>query len=91
MTLAWLAANPEQIVAQTYQNILRLADQLQLHSVAIPALATGIHDLDKKLVAKVALSTHLPQTNYVNRIISVRHKPAMLKVYQAAGYFMPQN
>ncbi|AKX60172.1 hypothetical protein AKN88_09715 [Thiopseudomonas alkaliphila] len=85
VTPDWLAANPEQLLAQTYQNILRLADQLQLHSVAIPALTTGIHGLNKDLVAKVALTTlttHLPQTNYVNRIILVCHELAMLKAYQ---------
>ena len=41
VTPNWLAPNPEQLLAQTYQNILRLADQLQLQLHSVCDSGTG--------------------------------------------------
>ena len=45
------------ILTSAYRNSMRLADRLALHSVALPAISTGVYGYPPKAAAEVAVST----------------------------------
>jgi O-acetyl-ADP-ribose deacetylase (regulator of RNase III) len=76
------------ILANAYRNSLRLADRLGLHSIAFPAISTGVYGYPADAAASVAVCTvvdELGQARSVHEVRFVLYSPDMLaKFIQAA-------
>ena len=63
--------NEAQTLASCYGESLRVADQLQLHSVAFPSISTGAYGYPLKQAAQVAVrevATSLPKCKRVREV-----------------------
>ena len=50
-------SNEEQLLANTYQNSLKLANENQIKSIAFPNISTGIYGFPKDKAARIAIDT----------------------------------
>ena len=76
------------ILASAYRNSLRLADRLGLHSVAFPAISTGVYGYPAEAAAEVAVCTvidELGKARHVHQARFVLYSPAMLSVFIQAA------
>ena len=76
------------ILANAYRNSLRLADRLGLHSVAFPAISTGVYGYPAEAAAAVAVGTvidELGRARNVHQARFVLYSPAMLSVFIKAA------
>lgn len=53
----WGAGEEDEKLAQAIEGSLRLADHLELHSIAIPPVSTGIYGFPKERAARIILSS----------------------------------
>lgn len=72
----WLGGdrNEEQLLLDTYTNILLKADEIQAKTLSIPPLATGIHGFPKQRAAKIAMQAiinTLPNLTHTDKILLV--------------------
>ncbi len=82
-------ANPAAPLRETYRNILRCADQLQLETVSIPAISTGIHKYPKDFAARVALeevSGGLERCHFVRNILLISSNYETAMVYSDVAF-----
>lgn len=66
--------DPATPLRETYRNIMCCADQLQLETVSIPAISTGIHKYPIVFAARIALEAityELEQCSFLRRVILV--------------------
>jgi len=76
------------ILANAYRNSVRLADRLGLHSVAFPAISTGVYGYPAEAAAAVAVCTvidELGRANSVHQAHFVLYSPDMLSVFLQAA------
>jgi O-acetyl-ADP-ribose deacetylase (regulator of RNase III) len=76
------------ILSNAYRNSLRLADRLGLHSVAFPAISTGVYGYPAEAAASVAVCNvidELAQARSVNEVHFVLYSPDMLSVFIQAA------
>ena len=76
------------ILANAYRNSLRLADRLGLHSVAFPAISTGVYGYPAEAAAGVAVGTvidELGKARNVHQARFVLYSSAMLSVFIQAA------
>jgi O-acetyl-ADP-ribose deacetylase (regulator of RNase III) len=76
------------ILANAYRNSLRLADRLGLHSLAFPAISTGVYGYPAEAAAAVAVSTvvdELGKARSVHLARFVLYSPTMLSVFIQAA------
>jgi O-acetyl-ADP-ribose deacetylase (regulator of RNase III) len=75
-------------LANAYRNSLRLADRLGLHSLAFPAISTGVYGYPAEAAAAVAVGTvidELGKARNVHQARFVLYSPAMLSVFIQAA------
>jgi len=76
------------ILANAYRNSLRLADRLGLHSLAFPAISTGVYGYPAEAAAAVAVCTvidELGNARSVHQARFVLYSPEMLSVFLQAA------
>jgi O-acetyl-ADP-ribose deacetylase len=76
------------ILASAYRNSLRLADRLGLHSVAFPAISTGVYGYPPEAAASVAVSTVITELGNARSLHQVRFvlfSPEMLSIFLQAA------
>lgn len=76
------------ILCNAYRNSLRLADRLGLHSIAFPAIATGVYGYPAEAAASVAVCTvvdELSQARSVHQARFVLYSPDMLSIFIQAA------
>jgi len=76
------------ILANAYRNSLRLADRMGLHSVAFPAISTGVYGYPAEAAAAIAVRTvidELASARSVRQARFVLYSPAMLSVFLEAA------
>jgi O-acetyl-ADP-ribose deacetylase len=76
------------ILANAYRNSMRLADRLGLHSVAFPAISTGVYGYPPKAAAAVAICTVIDEfveAHSVHEARFVLYSPDMLSVFIQAA------
>jgi O-acetyl-ADP-ribose deacetylase (regulator of RNase III) len=76
------------ILANAYRNSLRLADRLGLHSLAFPAISTGVYGYPADAAAAVAVCTvvdELSNARSVHEARFVLYSPDMLSVFIQAA------
>jgi O-acetyl-ADP-ribose deacetylase (regulator of RNase III) len=86
----WGEGDEDKKLAAAITGSLRLADQLELNSIAFPAISTGIYGFPKERAAKVIL---LAMRNYfkehigsgLRQVRMTLFDQEMLKVFSEAG------
>ncbi len=76
------------ILANAYRNSMRLADRLSLHSVAFPAISTGVYGYPAEAAAAVAVCTVVDELSHARSVHQVRfvlYSPDMLSVFIQAA------
>jgi len=76
------------VLANAYRNSLRLADRLGLHSLAFPAISTGVYGYPADAAASVAVCTlvdELGNARSVHQVRFVLYSPEMLSVFLQAA------
>ena len=76
------------ILANAYRNSMRLADRLGLHSVALPAISTGVYGYPAQAAAAVAVCTVIDElggAGCVHQARFVLYTPEMLSIFLQAA------
>jgi O-acetyl-ADP-ribose deacetylase (regulator of RNase III) len=76
------------ILANAYRSSLRLADRMGLHSLAFPAISTGVYGYPAEAAAAVAVCTvidELANARTVHEVRFVLYSPDMLSVFIQAA------
>jgi O-acetyl-ADP-ribose deacetylase len=76
------------ILANAYRSSLRLADRLSLHSVAFPAISTGVYGYPPEAAAAVAVSTVIDELGTARSVHQVRfvlYGSEMLSIFLQAA------
>jgi O-acetyl-ADP-ribose deacetylase (regulator of RNase III) len=76
------------VLVNAYRNSLRLADRLGLHSLAFPAISTGVYGyppLDAAAVAVRTVIEELGNARSVHQVRFVLYSPEMLSVFLQAA------
>lgn len=79
------SGNEETALAEAVQGSLRLADELKLESIALPAISTGIFGFPKDRAARVILSTlktFFENTTGLKLVRLVLFDPTNLRVFE---------
>ena len=74
-----------ELLANCYRNILRLAEDYKIDSIAFPAISTGAFGYPIEEATEVAFKTImeiLPELQYVKRIRFVLHSSKDLEIYE---------
>ncbi len=78
--------NPEDILlANGYRNVLNLAEEHRINSIAFPAISTGAFGFPMKEAAEIALFTlkeMVPELKHVKHIRFVLHDQSALSVHE---------
>lgn len=75
-------------LAQTYRALLRLADEHGCHSIAIPAISTGIYGYPLESATKIAVQVvreHVAGKTGLQRVIFACFSETVLSVYREQG------
>jgi O-acetyl-ADP-ribose deacetylase len=72
------------ILASCYRQSLRVADELQVRSIAFPAIATGVYGFPSEQAARIAVATVLSTSTEVERIRFVAYDNVTRAHLQAA-------
>lgn len=78
----------EQLLCETYRNILRTADQLEAHTISVPSISTGIHKYPKDLAARIALKSlleNLPNCEHVETVLVISASMSNAREYRQAA------
>jgi O-acetyl-ADP-ribose deacetylase len=76
------------ILTNAYRNSMRLADRLGLHSVAFPAISTGVYGYPAQAAAAVAVSTVIDELGTARSVHQARfvlYSPEMLSLFLQAA------
>lgn len=74
-----------KLLANCYQNALKLAEEYQIDSIAFPAISTGVFGYPMKEAAAVAfkaIKEMIPQLKYVKRIRFVLYSKSDLEIHE---------
>lgn len=74
------------LLENAYRNSFKLAENLQLQSVAFPNISTGIYRFPKQLAAQIALKTiaeQLKQSQFITDVIFVCFDDKNFNIYQS--------
>ena len=75
-------------LAQTYRALLRLADEHGCHSIAIPAISTGIYGYPLESATKIAVQVvreHVAGKTGLQRVIFACFSETVLSAYRERG------
>lgn len=78
-------SNEERLLENAYRNSFRLAESLELKSMAFPNISTGIHRFPKQLAAQIALKIiheELIQSQFVQEVVFVCFDDENFNLYQ---------
>jgi O-acetyl-ADP-ribose deacetylase (regulator of RNase III) len=65
-------SNEDNLLANCYKNALRIAEELELSSIAFPNISTGIYNYPKTEAAEIALqNVKIHKANRINKILFV--------------------
>jgi O-acetyl-ADP-ribose deacetylase (regulator of RNase III) len=64
-------ANEDELLASCYRRSLDVASQLNVRSIAFPAISTGIYGFPRQRAAKIAVSEVLSYRGEIERLIFV--------------------
>ena len=81
------AYGEDELLAQCYENSLRLAEQHGIRSIAFPAISTGIYGFPAERAATVAVETvrrHVDAHTAIERVVFVCFDDEAYCLYQAA-------
>jgi O-acetyl-ADP-ribose deacetylase (regulator of RNase III) len=76
------------VLANAYRNSLRLADRLGLHTLAFPAISTGVYGYPAEAAAAMAVCTVIDELGNARNVHQVRFvlfSPDMLSVFVQAA------
>ena len=88
------AAGEPELLANAYRSALRLAGGHQLHSVAFPAISTGVYGYPLAEATRLAVSTcreELEKASVVQRLIFACFSQEALHQYRIAGVDIPSS
>jgi O-acetyl-ADP-ribose deacetylase len=77
-----------EVLASAYRSSLALAERMRLHSVAFPAISTGVYGYPPALAAPVALNASLDElrnAQYVHEVRFVFFHESMYKIFASAA------
>ncbi|MFW2162933.1 O-acetyl-ADP-ribose deacetylase [Acinetobacter beijerinckii] len=77
--------NEEKLLENAYRNSFRLAESLELKSMAFPNISTGIYRFPKQLAAQIALKIiheELIQSQFVQEVVFVCFDEENFNLYQ---------
>ena len=77
-------ANPGELLAACYRNLLELAERQQFASLAIPAISTGIYGFPAEQATEICIRTIRQasrQSHHLKRIRFVLHDAGMARRY----------
>jgi O-acetyl-ADP-ribose deacetylase (regulator of RNase III) len=63
------SANEDKLLASCYRRTLELADELEVKSIAFPAISTGIYGFPKQRAAEIAVTEIRLYTGAVERFV----------------------
>jgi O-acetyl-ADP-ribose deacetylase (regulator of RNase III) len=78
-------SNEKQLLANAYNNSLRLAEEKKLSSVAFPNVSTGVYGFPKQPAAEIAIGTvqqFMKTARHVKQVIFVCYDEENLNIYQ---------
>ena len=78
--------NESALLANCYQNSLKLAAEYKLSSIAFPNISTGIYGYPKKEAAEIAITTvnhFLQQNDFLNKVYFVCFDDENYHLYQS--------
>jgi O-acetyl-ADP-ribose deacetylase (regulator of RNase III) len=79
--------NEQQLLANSYRNSLRLAEENGCRTVAFPSISTGVYAFPLELAAPIALTTirgFLETAEVVDTVTMVCYDPRTLAAYRQA-------
>lgn len=79
--------NEQQLLANSYRNSLRLAEENGCQTVAFPSISTGVYAFPLELAAPIALTTirdFLETAEVVDTVTMVCYDPRTLAAYRQA-------
>lgn len=82
------SAGEEELLSRAYRSAIRLAAEHDLHSIAFPALSTGIYGYPVRLATRVAVSAvraALESGSSVTEVEFACFSPEVLREYREAG------
>ncbi|MBC8743626.1 O-acetyl-ADP-ribose deacetylase [Lactobacillus sp. Marseille-P7033] len=83
------ANSEDQLLANSYQNSLQLADQHLCRTVAFPSISTGVYAFPLQRAAKIAIATiknFFPTANFVDQVTMVCFDDRTFAAYQSQLY-----
>ncbi len=72
-----------EMLADCYRNSLELALANDIHSIAFPAISTGVYGYPKEQAAQIAIGVLLKHESQFERIIVVTHGDEDTAIYRA--------
>lgn len=80
--------NEDELLARSYKNSLRLAEEHHLTSIAFPSISTGVYGFPIERASRIALremNNHLQQTTTIKKIIAVCFSQHDYNIYMTAA------
>jgi len=77
--------NEEKILAEAYENSLKLAENHHLQSIAFPNISTGVYHFPKEKAAKIAIKTvreFLKNSSTIKKVVFVCFDEENYKIYK---------
>jgi O-acetyl-ADP-ribose deacetylase len=75
-------AGEDELLASCYRESLKLADQIQVKSLAFPAISTGIYGFPKQRAAEIAVTEIRRYTGGIERVVFVVFDVATAHIYR---------
>jgi O-acetyl-ADP-ribose deacetylase (regulator of RNase III) len=75
-------ANEDELLASCYRRSLDVASQLNVSSIAFPAISTGIYGFPRQRAAKIAVSEVLSYRGEIERLIFVCFDAETASIYR---------
>jgi len=92
----WRGGNQGEpdLLRSAYATALRLAEEHQLHSIAFPAISTGVYGYPLEPATRIALETtvtHLQRGSSLEQVVFVLFDDSALRVYETVLAEIAQN
>jgi O-acetyl-ADP-ribose deacetylase len=76
-------ANEDKLLASCYRRTLELADELEVKSIAFPAISTGIYGFPKQRAARIAVTEIRIYTGAIERVVFACFDVETASIYRA--------
>jgi O-acetyl-ADP-ribose deacetylase len=76
-------ANEDELLASCYRRSLDVASQLNVRSIAFPAISTGVYGFPRQRAAKIAVREVLSYSGGIERLIFVCFNAETASIYRA--------